>query len=107
MDDHPLPLDVARALMDRYGSSALDVAQNRVNAAQQGCGMKAHDHALMVLTMVEQLVDQKDISPVNPTFIDEDGSVISDAEMLRRLDGAKVVNVISGEDLLTGKVNWF
>ncbi|TNC95173.1 MAG: hypothetical protein FD119_2594 [Stygiobacter sp.] len=27
MDDHLLPLDVARALMDRYGSSALDVAQ--------------------------------------------------------------------------------
>ncbi|TNC95174.1 MAG: hypothetical protein FD119_2595 [Stygiobacter sp.] len=69
--------------------------------------MKAHDHALMVLTMVEQLVDQKDISPVNPTFIDDDGSVISDAEMRRWLDGAKVVNVISGEDLLTGKVNWF
>lgn len=107
MDDHPLPLDVARALVDRYGSSALDVAQNRVNAAQQGGDMKAQDHALMVLTEIEQLVDQKDISSRNPTFIDEDGSVIPDEEMLRRLGGAKVVNVINGDDFLNGKVGLF
>lgn len=106
MDEYPLPLDVARALVDQYRSSALDVARNRANAAQHGGDMKAHDHALLVLTEVEELVGNLDIAPRNPTFIDNDGSVVSDAEMRRRLDGAMAVDVTGGEDLLTGKVNW-
>lgn len=56
MDDMPLPLDVARSLLDRYGMSAMDVASNRAKSAQQAGDMKAHDHALLVLTEVEELV---------------------------------------------------
>ena len=110
MDDQPLPLDVARALVERSGLVAVEVAQSRANVAQQGGDMKSHDHALMVLTEVEELVQkfvqQKDISPQNPTFIDDDGSVISDEEMLRRLDGAKAVEVFTLEDIRNGKVKW-
>lgn len=89
MDQYPLPLDVAHALVDQYRRSALDVARNRANAAQQGCDMKAHDHALLVLTEVEELVENLDIALRTPTFIDNDGSVFSGTQMRLRLDGRR------------------
>lgn len=88
MDQFPLPLDVAHALVDQYRSSALDVARNRAKTAQQGADMKAHDHALMVLTEVEELVENLDIVPRNPTFIDKGGSVVPDHAPPASLTGA-------------------
>lgn len=61
----PSPQAIASALVDQYGSSALDVALNRVATAQQSGGMKAHDHALMVLTEVERVVSNSDNEPRN------------------------------------------
>ncbi len=69
MDHFPLPLDVAHALVNRYGGSALDVAKNRADAAQHGGDMKAHDHALMVLTEVEELVLELGHQPINERML--------------------------------------
>lgn len=63
MNDQPTPQAIASALVDQYGSAALDVALNRVATAQQLGGMKAHDHALMVLTEVERVVANSDNEP--------------------------------------------
>jgi hypothetical protein len=60
MDDMPLPLDVARSLLDRYGMSAMEVVSNRAKSAQQTGDMKAHDHALLVLTEIEELVQEQE-----------------------------------------------
>ncbi len=56
MNDRPLPLDVARSLVHRFGESALDVARNRAATAERTGEMKDHDHALMILTEVEELL---------------------------------------------------
>lgn len=61
MDDRPLPLEVARSLVHRFGESALDVARNRAAVAQQAGSMKDHDHALMVLSEVEEILMEEDL----------------------------------------------
>lgn len=71
MDDRPLPLDVARYLVHRFGDSALDVARNRAATAANADDMRAHDHALMVLTEVEELLLECGITL--PGVADNDG----------------------------------
>ena len=61
MDDRPLPHDVARALIQQYGGSALDVARSRAAAAEKAGSMKDHDHAMMVLTEIEEMLMESEI----------------------------------------------
>jgi len=56
MNDRPLPLSVAEMLVHRFNESAIDVARHRAADAQKSRDMKDHDHALMVLTEVEELL---------------------------------------------------
>jgi len=56
MNDRPLPLSVAEMLVRRFNESAIDIARHRAADAKKTGDMKDHDHALMVLTEVEDLL---------------------------------------------------
>lgn len=59
MDSMSLPLDVANALVAQYGNSASHIALSRAETALRGGDMKAHDHALMVLTEIEEIARER------------------------------------------------
>jgi len=56
MDNRPLPLSIAESLVRRFNESAIDVARHRAADAEKSGDLKDHDHALMVLTEVEDLL---------------------------------------------------
>ena len=105
MNDHPVPLDVAHSLVDQYGEAAIEVAENRAELARKSGQQKVHDQALMVLTHVEKLLREKFQS--RSGFVSNDGSSISTAEMLHRLNNAKPVLSVSVDDIISGKFSVF
>jgi hypothetical protein len=60
VNDRPLPLDIARSLVSRFGRSAIEIANNRAIAAEDASDMRDHDHAMMVLNEVEELFMEMD-----------------------------------------------
>ena len=97
----PSPFDVATSLIREYRDAAMEVARNRVTSAKTMDDIKAHDHALMVLTGVEEILNRCDNNLRRISFGDDGSMIILPGETIVALDGAKPLGVaIGGIDLM-------